>query len=230
DVLEKVSELLDKSVKVEKRYVTKEPHTEEYKAGKILDLSKIDINKLQEEFKKGRKRILAEQLKKAIEVELNALYMLNKSRIDFLQKFQRLIDEYNAGAMNVEEYYRQLLEFVNNLNKEEQRALSENLSEEELAIYDLLTNPSLQMTKEEILSIKKIAHDLLEKLKSEKLILDWRKKQQARASVRLCIEEILENLPSVFTNEMYNQKCDQVYQHIYDSYYGSGLSIYTHKQ
>ncbi|HPC29954.1 MAG TPA: hypothetical protein PLI50_07020, partial [bacterium] len=61
-------------------------------------------------------------------------------------------------------------------------------------------------------------------------ILDWRKKQQARASVRLCIEEILENLPSVFTNEMYNQKCDQVYQHIYDSYYGSGLSIYTHKQ
>ena len=230
DVCYKVSQLLDKSIKVETRYNGIKENPQEYKAGKILDLSKIDINKLQKEFKKGRKRILAEQLKKAIEVELNALYMLNKSRIDFLQKFQRLIDEYNAGAMNVEEYYRQLLEFVNNLNKEEQRALSENLSEEELAIYDLLTNPSLQMTKEEILSIKKIAHDLLEKLKSEKLILDWRKKQQARASVRLCIEEILENLPSVFTNEMYNQKCDQVYQHIYDSYYGSGLSIYTHKQ
>ncbi len=231
DVLEKVSELLDKSVKVEKRYgIVEKLDTQEYKAGKILDVSKIDINKLQEEFKKGRKRILAEQLKKAIEVQLNALYMLNKSRIDFLQKFQQLIEEYNAGSMNVEEYYRRLLEFVNSLNKEEQRALSENLSEEELAIYDLLSNPPLKMTKEESLSIKKIAHELLEKLKSEKLILDWRKKQQSRASVRLCIEKTLENLPPVFTDELYNQKCGQIYQHIYDSYLGSGLSIYTQEQ
>lgn len=231
DVLKKVSEVLDKSVKVEKRYgIIEKLDTQEYKAGKILDLSKIDINKLQEEFKKGRKRILAEQLKKAIEVKLNALCMLNPSRIDFWEKFQKLIEEYNAGSMNVEEYYRRLLEFVNSLNKEEQRALSENLSEEELAIYDLLIKSLRQITKEEILSIKKIAHELLEKLKSEKLILDWRKKQQSRASVRLCIEKTLENLPPVFTDELYNQKCGQVYQHIYDSYYGSGLSIYAQEQ
>jgi len=231
DVLKKVSEVLDKSVKVEKRYgIIEKLDTQEYKAGKILDLSKIDINKLQEEFKKGRKRILAEQLKKAIEVKLNALCMLNPSRIDFWEKFQKLIEEYNAGSMNVEEYYRRLLEFVNSLNKEEQRALSENLSEEELAIYDLLIKSLRQITKEEILSIKKIAHELLEKLKSEKLILDWRKKQQSRASVRLCIEKTLENLPPVFTDELYNQKCGQIYQHIYDSYLGSGLSIYTQEQ
>jgi len=89
--------------------------------------------------------------------------------------------------MNVEEYYRRLLEFVKNLDEEEKRTLSENLTEEELAIYDLLVNPPLKMIQKDIMAVKKVAHDLLEKLKSEKLVLDWRKKQQARAAVRLCI-------------------------------------------
>jgi len=227
DVLKKVSELLDKSVKVEAR-VNAET-SEKYKTGKILDLSKIDIDKLQKEFNKGRKQILAEQLRKAIEVRLHALYMLNRSRIDYMERFQQLIDEYNAGSMNVEEYYRRLLEFVKNLDDEEKRALEESLSEEELAIYDLLVNPPLKMTQKEILAVKKVAHDLLEKLKSEKLVLDWRKKQQARASVKLCIEEMLENLPQVFTTEIYHQKCDLIYQHIYESYYGDGKSIYVYQ-
>uniref|UniRef100_A0A7C6EGP0 Type I restriction enzyme endonuclease subunit n=1 Tax=candidate division WOR-3 bacterium TaxID=2052148 RepID=A0A7C6EGP0_UNCW3 len=226
DVLKKVSELLDKSVKVDTRYLA--DVREEYKAGKILDLSKIDIDKLQEEFNKGRKRILAEQLRKAIEVRLHALCMLNRFRIDYMERFQQLIDEYNAGSMNVEEYYRRLLEFVKNLREEEKRALSENLSEEELAVYDLLVNPPLKMTQKEILAVKKIAHDLLEKLKSEKLVLDWRKKQQARASVKICIEEMLENLPPIFSSEIYHQKCGLIYQHIYESYYGSGMSVYAH--
>jgi len=227
DVLKKVSELLDKSVKVEAIHSVEA--VGEYKAGKILDLSKIDINKLQEEFNKGYKRIMAEQLRKAIEVRLHALYMLNKTRINYMEKFQQLIDEYNAGSMKVEEYYTRLLEFVKSLDNEEKRAISENLSEEELAIYDLLVNPPLKMTQKEILTVKKIAHDLLEKLKSEKLVLDWRKKQQARASVKLCIEETLEKLPPIFSNEIYHKKCGLIYQHIYESYYGSGMSVYAHQ-
>ncbi|MEW6605897.1 MAG: type I restriction endonuclease subunit R [bacterium] len=219
DVLKEVSELLDKSVQVKKWQG----------AGRILDLSKIDIEKLQKEFNKGRRRILAEQLRKAIEVKLYALCMLNKTRMNYMERFQQLIDEYNAGSMNVEEYYRRLLEFVKSLDEEEKRAMKESLSEEELAIYDLLVNPPIKMTQKEILAVKKVAQDLLEKLKSEKLILDWRKKQQARASVKLCIEEILENLPPIFSTEIYHQKCGLIYQHIYESYYGSGMSIYAHQ-
>jgi len=190
-------------------------------------LSKIDFDKLQEQFKKGRKRMLAEQLRKAIEIRLQALYMLNRSRINFLEAFQKLIEEYNAGSMNVEEYYRRLLEFVKNLNEEEKRSLSENLSEEELAIFDLLVNPPLKMAKKEIMSVKKVAQELLEKLKSDKLVLDWRKKQQAKAAVKLCIEGILEHLPPVFDIDLYHQKCGLVYQHVYESYYGSGRSVYV---
>ena len=36
----------------------------------------------------------------------------------------------------------------------------------------------------------------------------------------------LDELPRVFTPELYQQKCDLVYQHVYDSYAGEGKSVY----
>jgi len=227
NVMREVSKLLDKSVKVEPRYNKGISVEQSYKSGKIFDLSKIDFDKLQEEFKKGRKRTLAEQLKRSIEMRLNALCLLNNSRMDFMEKFNQLIEEYNAGSMNVEEYYTQLLEFVKKLNAEEKRAISENLTEEELAVYDLLMKPGLHLTQKEILQVKQIAQDLLKKLKAEKFVLDWRKKQQAKAAVKLCIEEMLESLPSSYSNDIYSQECNLIYEHIYNSYYGSGKSIYA---
>ncbi|MBN1401718.1 MAG: hypothetical protein JXA74_12820, partial [Anaerolineae bacterium] len=57
---------------------------------------------------------------------------------------------------------------------------------------------------------------------------DWRKRQQSRAQVRITIEEILDReLPEAFTAEVYQATCDQVYQHVYESYAGAGISIYT---
>jgi len=69
--------------------------------------------------------------------------------------------------------------------------------------------------------------ELLGKLKKEKLVLDWREKQQARASVLVTIEEILDkNLPESYNKEIFQDKCRQVFQHIYDSYFGQGRSVY----
>ena len=64
------------------------------------------------------------------------------------------------------------------------------------------------------------------KLKAERLVLDWRKHQQTRAAVRLDIEMILDKLPEEYTQEKYISKCDLVYEHIYVSYYGEDKSIY----
>jgi type I restriction enzyme R subunit len=68
------------------------------------------------------------------------------------------------------------------------------------------------------LQVKKATKDLLEKLKKEKLVLDWRKRQQSRAEVRLTIEDTLDNgLPQIFTPELYQNKCEVIYQHVYES-------------
>jgi type I restriction enzyme R subunit len=73
--------------------------------------------------------------------------------------------------------------------------------------------------------VKEVAKDLLNILKTEKLVLDWRKKQQTRAGVQLAIEQVLEKLPQVYSDNLYKEKCSMVYQHVYDSYYRMG-SIY----
>ncbi|MBP1717493.1 MAG: type site-specific deoxyribonuclease, HsdR family [Deltaproteobacteria bacterium] len=54
-----------------------------------------------------------------------------------------------------------------------------------------------------------------------------RKRQQTRAMVRLCIEQVLDGLPEVFTEDLWKKKCDLAYQHIYDSYFGEGRGVYT---
>ena len=40
-------------------------------------------------------------------------------------------------------------------------------------------------------------------------------------------EKALDKLPEAFTPELYQQKCDTIYQHVYDSYYGMGRSLYS---
>jgi len=50
---------------------------------------------------------------------------LNKTRVDYLEKFQQMIDEYNQGAANLEEFFERLLKFAKELQEEEKRGISE---------------------------------------------------------------------------------------------------------
>ena len=129
-----------------------------------------------------------------------------------------MIDEYNKGSLNIEEFFKQLVLLSHELQEEERRAIRENLTEEELTIFDLLTRPDIHLTKKEEGQVKGVAKDLLEILKHEKLVLDWRKRQQTRASVRLCIEDVLDHLPEKYDKGLYQQKCDVVYQYVFDMY------------
>jgi type I restriction enzyme R subunit len=127
----------------------------------------------------------------------------------------------------VETFFTELVEFAQELKVEDKRAIAENLEEEELAIVDLLTKPDITLTEKEKLDVKKVAKELLEILKREKLVLDWRRRQQSKAAVKVAIEEILDQLPERYSPEVYQRKCEEVYQHVYESYSGAGPSIYN---
>ncbi|NJN54658.1 MAG: DUF3387 domain-containing protein [Anaerolineae bacterium] len=114
------------------------------------------------------------------------------------------------------------------LTQEEQRGIAENLNEEELALFDLLMKPRPELTKDEIEQVKTAARDLLDTLKAEKLVLDWRKRQQTQAQVELTIQDMLDQkLPEAYDTNLYEQKCSQVFDHIYKNYYGAGKSVYA---
>ena len=96
-----------------------------------------------------------------------------------------------------------------------------------MVIFDLLTKPSIELTRQETADVKKVAKSLLEKLKREKLVLDWRKQQTTRAMVSTTIAEILDRLPRVYSKDLYEKKCETVYQHFYDTYQEQGKSMYA---
>ena len=224
-VMEKVETLLDSSITA-RGYVIREAMDISGQK-KIVNLSQVDFEALKKEFSKERKRVEVEKLRGIINSALGRMVRLNKTRADYLEKFQRMIDEYNAGAANIEELFDRLLKFVNELREEEKRGVSEGLSEEELAIFDLIIKPDMTLTKKEEAQVKKIARELLENLKREKLVLDWRKTQARRAAVRVAIEDKLDELPPLFVKDIYNRKCDAVYKHLFENYYGEGRSVYA---
>ena len=143
EVMGKVEELLDASIAAEGYIIHDVPEGEE----PLIDLSQIDFDKLQEKFKTARKRTEAEKLRSLIEGKLQSMVKLNKSRMDFLERFQELIAAYNAGSKNIEELFAELIRFAQSLDEEEKRGVAEGLTEEELALFDILSKPDPKLTK-----------------------------------------------------------------------------------
>jgi len=225
-VMQQVEALLDRSIATE-GYILHEPSAP-YGDKRWIDLSMIDFEKLSEQFETGRKRTINEKLKGTVARKLMAMVRLNRTRMDYLEKFQAMIDAYNAGSLNAEAFFLQLVAFAQSLNEEEKRAVGEQLDEEELALFDLLTKPQIEMSEADRDKVKSTARELLSTLKAEKLVLDWRKRQQARAEVRVTIEKLLDQgLPRAYTPELFDQKTTAVFQHVYDAYYGAGRSVYA---
>ena len=226
DVRAEIEDLLDRSI-VPTDYVTEA--TGDYEADPMIDLSQIDFDQLRERFGTQHKQIEVEKLKGRINRRLSEMVRLNKTRLDYQEKFEQMIAEYNEGSVDAALVWERLLALVEELNAEDQRTIAEQLSEEELTVFDLLTRPmlpDLELTEVEIDEVKAVSKKLLDTLKREKLVLDWRKRQQSRAAVRLTIDEILDELPECYEPKIYDQKCEAVYHHIYESYYGDGNSIY----
>jgi len=221
DVEKKIEDLVDRSVAV-KPLPPREPT-------KLIDLSKIDLTQIQNSYKAGRKRTEAERLRSILNRKLAELLRKNKLRIDFQERLEKIVDEYNIGSISIEEYFQKLTKFFSDLEDEEKRHIKEGLTEEELTVFDILIKPKLKLTKKKEQEIKTIAKELLEKLKEQKFVLDWKKKTRTRADVQVTIEDILlDRLPEPpYAPEIKKEKCILVYQHVYDSYHGAGQSVYS---
>lgn len=216
---QQVEELLNESINL---------RSYEIKAGEKLDLSKIDFEELQRRILKEKQRALLEKLKSTISSKLSMMLKINEMRKHFQEKFEQIIDEYNAGKLTMEQMYVQLVALTNDLTAEEKRHLDENLTEEELAILDILTKPEPKLSKKEFETVKAAAQRLVKVIKKEKLVLNWRKKQSTRAKVKEAIETICdETLPEIYDKDLFQEKCNHIYDHFYDCYNNSNDNIYN---
>lgn len=226
-VMGEINRLLDDAIAADGFHIADAADKSGKRAG-VIDLSAIDFEALSKKFEKSKhKNVELEQLKAAIRAQVEKLIRFNKTRTDYSAKFEALIESYNAGTRNIDDLFKELLALSRSLTDEEQRHVRENLSEEELTVFDLLTRPGPDLGPEERDEVKKVTKHLLSKLKAV-LVINWRQKVQSRAQVLRAIQETLdEELPKPYTKEIYGRKVAAVFEHVFESYKGEGESVFN---
>ncbi|WP_425549044.1 type I restriction enzyme endonuclease domain-containing protein [Amphibacillus indicireducens] len=184
---------------------------------KTLNLSEINTDDIRKKIQESPyKSIEIQELKLFIESKLEILLEENKTRTNFVERYKEIINRYNSGNSTNEDYYEDLVDFVDNLKKEDERHVREGLTEQELEIYDLLKKDKL--TKKEEEKVKLSAKKLYETITNEQSktnVIDWYKDEQPRQAVKFEVESILdETLPNSYDKEIFNVKTEIIMTHL----------------
>jgi type I restriction enzyme R subunit len=211
DIMRELHSIIEESI---------EPSSGKSEPSKLYDISKIDFERLRKEFEQSpAKNTTVQSLKEVIEKKLLKMLMKNPTRTNFQKHYEEIVGEYNneKDRVTIEQTFEALLKLVNELSEEEQRALKEGLSEESLALFDLLLKPDL--AKPEIDRIKKVAEGLYQTLDAEiQRIQNFAAKQGTRDEIKIKIKDYLwddkTGLPESFAPDEVEEKTDLVFQHL----------------
>ena len=220
DIMKELYEIVDGSI--DTTHKVKEPKPD---GDRIYDISKIDFERLRQEFSRSeRKNTTVQSLKHVVENKLARLMMQNPLRTDYQDHYEKLVKEYNQekDRVVIEKTFDALLKLNEELSHEEKRAIREGLDEESLVLFDLLSKPNLQ--PKEFAKIKQIATALLATLKSERLkVANWQQKESTRDAVKQQIFDFLYDERTGLPVEQYEDDdisniTEKVFIHIYRAY------------
>ena len=202
-------------------YVTVTKNTGE-EDNKKFDISKIDFDRLRREFEKAKnKNLLLKDLQQLVEERLARMLRENPLRIDYYQRYQEIVDEYNRDNKKDEIaiIFENLMKLVNDLDDEQKRYVREGFdSDEELTMFDLLVKDSL--SKEEVKKVKKLAQTMLSKIKTRIHELDhWRDKEETQSIISVLIRDLLwADLPDSYDDNAIATYRQQIYEYVYNTY------------
>ena len=224
-----VTELLKELHRIVNEAIRTQAPGKDQAEGLTFDLSKIDLDKLRDEFAKKvrRKATALQDIRDIVEQKLADLLARNPMRMDFQVKYESIVADYNSekDRTTIEETFRRLIELVRSLDEEQQRAARENLSDEELAVFDLLKRDDL--TKADRERVKQASREMLNSIKARLAELDhfWEKEQTKGEVEAFILDEIFIKLPTPpFTPEEKKLVADNVYAHVWQQAMSGGFA------
>jgi type I restriction enzyme, R subunit len=193
---------------------------EDHAEGLTVDLSQIDFEKLRNEFatKVRRKHAALQDIREVVEKKLGQMLAHNPMRMDFYRKYQEIIADYNRekDRATVEATFAQLVALAASLDAEQKRALQEGLSEDELALFDLLFREAISKVDRE--RLKQASKALLASLQTLLMPMhDWTQNTTTQAEVKVFILDNLWNsLPRPpFTEAETEEAAARVYEYVW---------------
>jgi type I restriction enzyme, R subunit len=225
-----VTELLKELHRIVNEAIRTQTAGEDQAEGLTFDLSKIDLERLREEFAKKvmRKATTIQDIRDIVEKKLAEMLARNPTRMDYQRKYEEIVADYNRekDRTTIEETFRRLVELVNSLDEEQKRATREGLREDELALFDLLQKEGLDKTSRE--RVKQASRELLASIKIRLAELDrfW-EKEQTKADVEVFIlDEVFAKLPTPpFTIEEKKAVAGNVYAHVWQQAMNGELAM-----
>lgn len=190
---------------------------------KKFDISKIDFDRLRKEFEKApRKNLLMMDLQQLIEQRLTQMLKENPLRIDYYERYQAIVNEYNQDNKKdtIAVTFENLMKLISELDDEQKRYIAEGFdSDEELTIFDLLSRDS-DLSKEEIKQVKKLAQTMLVKIKARIHELDhWRDKEETQSIISVLIRDLLwADLPDSYDDKAVADYRQRIFEYIYQTY------------
>ncbi len=213
DIEQSINKKLDESI-------VSEPYEIEGD-NELIDLAQVDFETLKKRFaRKKHKRVELQKMKTRIENRIQQMVEQNRTRLDFKERFEEMIDKYNNYSVNVDVQLEELFKLEQDLDEERKRSAKENMSEEELAIFDIVTRrEKINLKVSERKKIKKGISVLIEKLNQEKFVMDWTKQQQRISDVKITIKNELHRiLPEQYDRQLFAQTCNEVFDHVYSQH------------
>ena len=182
---------------------------------KTFDISNIDFERLRAEFmRRKHQNLLLRDLQQLIEGRLAEMMARNPTRIDYYERYQTIISNYNAeqNRAAIEKSFTDLLALANELDIETERYIREGFdNEEQLALFDLLKKDTL--SKEEIKTLKASAKELLDTIHQAIVRMNnWREKESTRAEMAKIIRDALwKSLPTSYTDADLTRSRQKIY-------------------
>jgi type I restriction enzyme R subunit len=188
--------------------------------GLIVDLSQIDFEKLRNEFvsKVRRKHAALQDIRDVVENKLARMLARNPLRMDYYKKYQDIVADYNRekDRATVEATFAALVALAATLDTEQRRAAEEGLSEDELALFDLLFKDTISKKDRE--KLKQASQGLLSSLRTLLAPMPgWLQNATTQAEVRIFIlDRLYESLPRPpFTESETEDIASRVYDYVW---------------
>ena len=187
-----------------------------------FDISGINFDILRREFAKSReKNLILKDIQDLLQERIAQMLSQNPVRVNFYEKYQEIIREYNQeqNQVNIEHTFEELMQLSTQLTEEEKRYVREGFeNDEQLSMYDVLMKDNL--SKEDIKKLKKVAVDLLAKIKDLIGTMDHPfDKRETKATIIIAIRDTLwSELPESYSDESINYYKDAVYNYVSQRY------------
>ncbi|MBR5777919.1 MAG: type I restriction endonuclease subunit R [Bacteroidales bacterium] len=187
-----------------------------------FDISGINFDILRREFSKSKKKnLILKDIQDLLQERITQMLAHNPRRINFYEKYQEIIREYNQeqNRVTIEQTFEELMQLSQKLTEEEIRYVREGFeNDEQLSMYDVLLKENL--SKEDIKKLKKVAVDLLAKIKDLIENMDHPfDKRETKATIIIAIRDTLWNeLPESYSDESINYYKDAVYNYVCQRY------------